>query len=126
MCSCMVCNKLHAFFVFGQARSFLNQIDIVEAVIFCSNLSHEFKSCIHFILSPLNGISTCIPRMYNGTWTKGIAPGATEGMPIGDRKFKMLLHGLPGNHTVGVVVAESKGVVTFFSFKLNLSDGWKK
>jgi hypothetical protein len=64
--------------------------------------------------------------MYNGAWTKGITPGSAEGMPIGYRKFKVLLHGFPGNHTVGVIVTKSKGVVTFFSFKLNLSDGWKK
>jgi hypothetical protein len=64
--------------------------------------------------------------MYNSAWTKGVAPGAAEGMPIGYRKFKMLFHLLPCNQTVGVIVAESKGVVTFFSFKLNLSDGWKK
>jgi hypothetical protein len=64
--------------------------------------------------------------MNNRAWTKGITPSAAEGMPIGYRKFKMLLHGFSCDNPVGVVVVESKGVVTFFSFKLNFSNGWKK
>jgi hypothetical protein len=64
--------------------------------------------------------------MLDGTRTEGISPRTAEGMPVGDCKFEMFLHGFPSNDPVGIIVAKSHWIVTFLSFELNLPDLGKK
>ena len=112
---------LHAAFVGRQGWALFDQVYIVEAVIIHPYFIEKFKGSIHFVFCTLHWIGACVPRMHNSTWTKRISTGTAEGVPIGNSKFKVLLHRLSGDDTVRVVVAKGKWVVAFFSFKLDFS-----
>src|SRR5690606_32738443 len=83
---------LHSAFVFFYVFAFIDQIDIMKAVIRRTDFSDEFKSRIHFIFGTLQGILRLIPLMHHRTWAEGITACSTEGMPVGDGEAKMLLH----------------------------------
>lgn len=110
----------------AKLETFVYQVKIMKAEIGYANLGDELKSCIHFVLGLLNGISTFEPGKIHGRRPKRVPSNAREGMPVGDGKPKMLLHGLCAHFFVLVIVLEGKGIVRGFSFERYLADSLKE
>ena len=112
-------NFFQVSFIFFNCVSFCHQVYIVETVIFDAHFLHEFKACIHFVFSSLNGIIFAIPWELFCSTTKLITTFRTECMPPCHGKFQPVFHFLTIDHLFSIVVAECHWVLTIFTFKFN-------
>jgi hypothetical protein len=62
------------------------------------------------------------PRPQHRAGAEGVAARAAQGVPIGDAEAKMVLHRLAFHLCIGVVVAESEGVLRLWTFVGDLVD----
>ncbi len=75
---CISHNSFQISFIFFNAATFANQIDIVKTVIFDTHFLHKFKSCIHFVFSSLQCISSSYPWVVLCSASKWITTFGTQ------------------------------------------------
>ena len=93
----------------------------MEAIVFDTHLLHELEAGIHLVLGSLYGISIAVPRELLRSATELVATFCTECVPPSHRELQTVLHLLAHDHLFGIVITECHRVLTFFTFKFNLS-----
>jgi len=97
----------------------------METVERNTHLGGELECSIEFVLSSLDGIRFLVPGKDLRPYAEGIRTRTAEGMPIGNREAKMLLHCLFAYKLLLVVELECKGIIRFRPLIRDLSDARK-
>ena len=83
----------------------------MEAIERCADLGNELERGIHLVQPPLHRIRTLRPRKILRARTKRIAARAAEGVPVGNCKPEMFLHGFFSDFPTGIVIPEREGII---------------
>ena len=108
-------------FVFLDGVGLGTEVHVVEAVVLDTHLLHEFKTGVHLVLGSLHGISRVVPRESLRAAAELVTALGAQRVPPGHGELQPFAHFLAHDDLVGVVIAERHGVLTLFTFKLNLS-----
>src|SRR5690606_6028935 len=99
-----------------ECRGLFYEVIVMETVKGSADLRSEFKGGIHLVVCPLHRIGSSQPREILRRKSERIPAGATERMPIGDSKAKMLLHCLFAYPAGRVVVPEGQRIIGVGTF----------
>jgi hypothetical protein len=106
----------------GAARTFFDQIDIVEAVVGDTELGDELKSRVSFHLRTGEGVFALVPRELEGAGTERVRACAAERVPVTNRELEVLLQRLSRDDAILVVPPECERVVRFRTLIRDLAD----
>ena len=118
----VVDNGLHALFVAAGRWRFVDQIDIVEAVVRRADLGEEFEGSIHLVAGPHIGIVIIIPRKHPCTGTEGIATGSAERMPVTDCKPELIAQRAAANNLLRIVPLKRQWILRLRPFVADSAD----
>ena len=93
----------------------------METIIFDSHFLHEFKAGIHLILGSLHLIGITVPREFLCSAAKLVTALGTQRMPPCHSKLQPVFHLLAVNYLFSIIITERHRVLTFLTFKFNLS-----
>ena len=100
--------------------AFRGDISIMETVIRNTELLHELKRYIDLLQRHLKRVRPVIPWTNGASWTERITTSTAEGVPPRHSETQVLLHRLPLNNLIRVVVAEREWILGVWSLVLNL------
>jgi hypothetical protein len=92
----------------GERRPLGSHVAVVEAVEADAELLHELEGHVGPLHGHLQRVGVVLPRAEHGAGAERVGAGATEGVPVGDGEPEVVLHRLPLDERVGVVVAEGE------------------
>ena len=108
-----------------QVLAFRRDVAVVEGIEGGTELFEEFEGDPHARLSHLDGVGAVLPRANGGADAEHVTKLAANSVPVGDGEAEMVLHRLPGDKFLGVVVLEGERVLGARPFVLDLGDGRK-
>ncbi len=110
------------FIGFGKRVGFGGNVPVVEAPETHAQLGKKLKRRVHCLLSNGHRIVRGIVIPQHGRPSERVGAEALEGVPVADRKPKMLSHGLAQEFLFGIVMLKRQGVLRIRAFVFNLFD----
>ena len=113
------------FICFAEGAILRRQISVMKAVVINAQLVHDLKCCFYLSLCPCSRICAA-PGLVRCATAEHIGTVTTHGVPPGQRKLQLFLHGLSGYNFIRIIKLKCQWVLGVLSLVCNFGNALKK
>ncbi len=102
---------LHTLLVVFDVVEVADEVGVVEAEIFDTELLHDFKACVGLLFGHGHGVVADVPGEFLCACAELVAAFSAERVPPCHGEFQPFFHGFAEHDFLGVIVAVGEGIV---------------